>query len=242
MTSKQKDLTKNFFALGLMFWLYERSMDPTLKWIDQKFGGRPVIAEANTRALKAGYAYGETTEMFHTTYRVPRARLAPGPVPEHHRQRGDRARVPDGVEARQAGPVLRLLSDHAGVGHPPPAVRLQAVRRPDVPGRGRDRGDRRGDRRVVRRRAGDDRHLRARRHAQVGGDGPRGDGRAAAGRDRRPARRAVDRHADQGRAVGPAPGALRPQRRVADPRGRAGDARRVLHARDRGARASRSST
>jgi 2-oxoglutarate ferredoxin oxidoreductase subunit alpha len=78
MTSKQKDLTKNFFALGLMFWLYERSMEPTLKWIDQKFGGRPVIAEANTRALKAGYAYGETTEMFHTTYRVPRARLAPG--------------------------------------------------------------------------------------------------------------------------------------------------------------------
>ncbi len=78
MTSKQKDLTKNFFALGLMFWLYERSMDPTIKWIDQKFGARPVVAEANTRALKAGYAYGETTEMFHTTYRVPRARLKPG--------------------------------------------------------------------------------------------------------------------------------------------------------------------
>src|SRR4029450_3912586 len=67
-----------FFALGLMFWLYERSMDSTIRWIDQKFGGRPVIAEANARALKAGYAYGETTEMFHTTYRVPRATLPPG--------------------------------------------------------------------------------------------------------------------------------------------------------------------
>ena len=78
MTSKQKDLTKNFFALGLMFWLYERSMDPTITWIEGKFGARPVVAEANTRALKAGYAYGETTEMFHTTYRVPRARLKPG--------------------------------------------------------------------------------------------------------------------------------------------------------------------
>ncbi len=78
MTSKQVDLTKNFFALGLMFWLYERSMEPTLQWIDQKFGARPVIAEANRRALKAGYAYGETTEMFHTIYRVPKARLAPG--------------------------------------------------------------------------------------------------------------------------------------------------------------------
>jgi 2-oxoglutarate ferredoxin oxidoreductase subunit alpha len=78
MTSKQKDLTKNFFALGLMFWLYERSMDPTLHWIDQKFSARPVIADANKRALKAGYAFGETTEAFHTHYRVKPAQLPPG--------------------------------------------------------------------------------------------------------------------------------------------------------------------
>ena len=78
MTSKQKDLTKNFFALGIMFWLYERSMDPTLDWIEQKFGARPVVAEANKRALKAGYAFGETTEMFHTHYRVKPAKLPSG--------------------------------------------------------------------------------------------------------------------------------------------------------------------
>jgi 2-oxoglutarate ferredoxin oxidoreductase subunit alpha len=78
MTSKQKDLTKNFFALGIMFWLYERSMDPTIAWIDQKFGSRPVVAEANKRALKAGYAFGETTEIFHTHYRVKPAHLPPG--------------------------------------------------------------------------------------------------------------------------------------------------------------------
>jgi 2-oxoglutarate ferredoxin oxidoreductase subunit alpha len=79
MTAKQIDLTKNFFALGIMFWLYERSMDPTLRWIDEKFGGKtPVIAEANKRALKAGYAFGETTEIFHTHYRVAPAKLAPG--------------------------------------------------------------------------------------------------------------------------------------------------------------------
>jgi len=78
MTSKQKDLTKNFFALGLMFWLYERSMDPTLHWIDQKFSARPVIADANKRALKAGYAFGETTEAFHTHYRVRPAKLDAG--------------------------------------------------------------------------------------------------------------------------------------------------------------------
>ncbi|HET7676293.1 MAG TPA: 2-oxoacid:acceptor oxidoreductase subunit alpha [Candidatus Limnocylindrales bacterium] len=78
LSQKQIDLTKNFFALGLMFWLYERSMEPTLRWIDQKFQAKPVIAEANKRALKAGYAFGETTEIFHTHYRVPPAKLAPG--------------------------------------------------------------------------------------------------------------------------------------------------------------------
>ncbi len=78
MTSKQKDLTKNFFALGIMFWLYGRDYEGTVRWIDEKFGKRPVVAEANTRALKAGYAFGETTEIFHTHYRVAPAHLAPG--------------------------------------------------------------------------------------------------------------------------------------------------------------------
>ncbi len=79
MTSKQKDLTKNFFALGIMFWLYERSMDPTLRWVDSKFGAKPISAEANKRALKAGYAFGETTEIFHHQhYRVKPAHLPPG--------------------------------------------------------------------------------------------------------------------------------------------------------------------
>ena len=78
MTAKQVDLTKNFFALGVMFWLFERSMDPTLRWIDEKFSHRPVVVEANRRALHAGYAFGETTEIFHTRYQVPAAHLPPG--------------------------------------------------------------------------------------------------------------------------------------------------------------------
>ncbi len=78
MTSKQMDLTKNFFALGIMFWLYERSMEPTIRWVESRFGAKPVLAEANIRALKAGYAFGETTEMFHTHYRVKPAKLSPG--------------------------------------------------------------------------------------------------------------------------------------------------------------------
>ena len=78
MTARQVDLTKNFFALGIMFWLYGRSMETTQAWIEEKFGGQAIVAEANRRALNAGYAFGETTEMFHTTYRVAPAHLAPG--------------------------------------------------------------------------------------------------------------------------------------------------------------------
>jgi 2-oxoglutarate ferredoxin oxidoreductase subunit alpha len=78
LSSKQVELTKNFFALGVMFWLYERSMEGTERWIAEKFAGKEGIAEANRRALRAGYAFGETTEIFHTHYRVPPAHLPPG--------------------------------------------------------------------------------------------------------------------------------------------------------------------
>jgi 2-oxoglutarate ferredoxin oxidoreductase subunit alpha len=78
LTNKQVDLTKNFFALGLMFWLYERDMAATMAWIDDKFAKRTEIAEANKRALKAGYNFGETTEIFHERYIVPPAKLAAG--------------------------------------------------------------------------------------------------------------------------------------------------------------------
>ena len=78
MTSKQVDLTKNFFALGVMFWLYERSMEPTYAWLEEKYEKKPVFIEANKRALRAGYAFGETTEMFHTHFRVAPAKLPPG--------------------------------------------------------------------------------------------------------------------------------------------------------------------
>ena len=78
LTSKQVELTKNFFALGVMFWLYERSMEATERWIAEKFSGKDAIAEANRRALRTGYAFGETTEIFHTHFRVPPAHLPPG--------------------------------------------------------------------------------------------------------------------------------------------------------------------
>ncbi len=75
---KESDRCRNFFAMGLVFWLYDRSLEPTQRYIDAKFGKRPTIAQANHRALLAGYNYGETTDAFVSQYRVPKAKLAPG--------------------------------------------------------------------------------------------------------------------------------------------------------------------
>ncbi len=76
--TKQVDRCKNFFALGLISWLYGRPLEPSIKWIDHKFGKSPDVAEANRSVLKAGHAYGETCELFHSTYQVPKASLPPG--------------------------------------------------------------------------------------------------------------------------------------------------------------------
>jgi 2-oxoglutarate ferredoxin oxidoreductase subunit alpha len=78
LSQKQADRCRNFFAMGLVFWMYGRSLDPTLRFIDSKFGSKPAIAEANARALKAGFNYGNTTEVFASTYQVDPAKLAPG--------------------------------------------------------------------------------------------------------------------------------------------------------------------
>jgi 2-oxoglutarate ferredoxin oxidoreductase subunit alpha len=78
LSQKEKDRCRNFFAMGLVFWLYDRPLDPTLKYIAEKFGKKPEIAQANTAALKAGLHYGETVEAINTQFHVPKARLAPG--------------------------------------------------------------------------------------------------------------------------------------------------------------------
>lgn len=76
--TKESDRCRNFFAMGLVFWIYGRPMEPTLRFIEAKFGKKPEIAEANTAALKAGYHYGETVEAFDTQFHVPKAELEPG--------------------------------------------------------------------------------------------------------------------------------------------------------------------
>jgi len=69
---------KNFFALGLVYWLYARPLEQSLAWIDNKFAGHPLVAEANRRALQAGYHYGETSEAFAVQWSVPRTPVEAG--------------------------------------------------------------------------------------------------------------------------------------------------------------------
>jgi 2-oxoglutarate/2-oxoacid ferredoxin oxidoreductase subunit alpha len=78
LDAKSMDRCKNFFALGMCYWLYNRSMDGTYRWLDDKFAKKPVLAEANKLAMKAGYAYCEATEAFQVSYEIPAAKLEPG--------------------------------------------------------------------------------------------------------------------------------------------------------------------
>ena len=70
--------TKNLFALGILFYMYDRTLDATEEWLKKKFKGKDGIIEANTRALNAGYNYGDTTELFMTRYKVEKANLPSG--------------------------------------------------------------------------------------------------------------------------------------------------------------------
>lgn len=75
---KEADRCRNFFAMGLVYWMYGRSLDPTRRFIESKFGSKPVIADANLRSLQAGRNYGETTDAFVSSYKVEKADLPPG--------------------------------------------------------------------------------------------------------------------------------------------------------------------
>ena len=78
LDAKSMDRCKNFFALGMCYWLYNRSTDSTVRWIEDKFKNKPLLIEANKLAMKAGYSYCEATEAFQITYEIPPAQLTPG--------------------------------------------------------------------------------------------------------------------------------------------------------------------
>jgi len=79
LNAKEVDRCKNMYALGLIYWLYDRPLDTTIHFINSKFGKKnPAVAKANIDALNAGYFFGETTEMFLTRYHIPKAQVKPG--------------------------------------------------------------------------------------------------------------------------------------------------------------------
>ena len=78
LDAKSMDRCKNFFALGMCYWLYNRSMQPTLRWLEDKFKNKPQLVQANKLAMQAGYSYCEATEAFQISYEIPPAKLQPG--------------------------------------------------------------------------------------------------------------------------------------------------------------------
>jgi 2-oxoglutarate/2-oxoacid ferredoxin oxidoreductase subunit alpha len=108
LDAKSMNRCKNFFALGMCYWLYNRPMDHTYRWLDDKFKNKPLLAEANKRAMKAGYSYCEATEAFQVSYEIPPAKLAPG---VYRNLSGNQALAMGFVvAARQAGLQLFLGS------------------------------------------------------------------------------------------------------------------------------------
>jgi 2-oxoglutarate ferredoxin oxidoreductase subunit alpha len=78
LSRKEIDRCKNFFALGVLYWLYDRPLDNTLGWITAKFGKNPQLAKANEIALRTGYNFADTTEVFTTHFTIKKAKIAPG--------------------------------------------------------------------------------------------------------------------------------------------------------------------
>ena len=213
---KEAERAKNMFALGLVSWMFGRPTETTLDWLERKFGGKQEIYDANVAAFKAGYNFGETTELFAHSYKIAAAPVDPG---TYRNVAGSTALSWGLIAASQrsglplfyasypitpASELLHELSRHKnfGVDH--------------APGRGRDRGRQRGARRGVRRPARGDRHERP-RHGPQGRDArPRGDHGAADGDRRRAAGRPLDRPAHEDGAGRPAARDVRPSRREPD--------------------------
>lgn len=78
LSSKEASRCKNFYSLGVVMWLYNRRLDPVIDFLDRKFGHNPQFRDANKKALRAGFYYGETAEIFTSSYQVAQAALPPG--------------------------------------------------------------------------------------------------------------------------------------------------------------------
>ena len=131
---------KNFFALGLLSWLYGRPTEVTERWIAQKFGGKEAVLKANLAAFNAGWSFGETTELLDVQYRVKPATDVP---PGTYRNVNGTTALSLGLIAASvrspAGAAAGELSDYPRLRALARAQPPRALRRLHDPGRGRDR-------------------------------------------------------------------------------------------------------
>ena len=205
------------FALGLLSWMYGRPIEGTIDYARDE-----VRQEARRSATPTSPPSRPAT----TSARPPRRSPSRYEVKPAERRAGRYRNITGNLAlsyglvaaGRLSGPagVPRRLPDHPGLRHPARAEQAQGFGVTTFQAEDEIAGDRRGDRRLVRRRtSGVTSTSGPGRRAEVRGDGPGGDARAAAGGRRRPARRPVDRPADQDRAGRPAAGDVRPQRRGA---------------------------
>lgn len=109
LSHKERERCKNFFALGMMYWLYSRDMSHTLTWIATKFKKNPDFVDANTRALQAGYNFGVTCDLFPTTYHISHADIQPG---TYRNVTGNQATVFGFVAASQLAELPLFLGSY----------------------------------------------------------------------------------------------------------------------------------
>ena len=148
---RDAERSKNFFALGLLSWLYHRPIDDTERWIVRRYGRLPIVVEANTLAFRAGYNFGETAEIFESSYEIAPAEHLPGTYTNVTGNVALAWGLLAAAHLAKLPAVPRLLPDHAGVGHLARALQAQELRRPDPAGRRRDRRHRCGARSGLRR-------------------------------------------------------------------------------------------
>ena len=133
-TTRDAGRAKNLFALGVLSWLYGRPTETTERWMEARFGDRPGVLEANRAAFRAGWAFGETTELLDVQYRVnPATEFRSGT----YRTVNGTAALSFGLIAasvRSGLPLLCQLPDHARVRDPPYALALRPLRGFDNPG------------------------------------------------------------------------------------------------------------
>ena len=109
LDNKSKARCKNFYALGMTYYMFSRELEPTIEWIEQKFGKKPILVEANTKALKAGFNFAETFEAVVSTYKVPKATISSG---TYRSINGNQATAWGFIQAAEAADLKLFLGSY----------------------------------------------------------------------------------------------------------------------------------